>query len=446
MRKLIYICLFLLLSFSVLTAQESEWTLSECIKYALDHNIGVKRQELTTELAKKDFTQSKLNALPDLNGVVEHQLGSGRVLDRGTYEWYNTNVSQGDMGIQSTLTLFDGLQGVNRIQRDKALYDMNVANLEAYRDDIMLNIMTAYLELLRTTELSDIAEKKLEVVALQVGRMQRMVELGTQSPGELLTIKSQYSNEKLNLTRAKNAMNTARLDLMQLMNISVSDTFDITHPDMRTPEEMFILGVDSIYGSALEQLPQIRSAEYYVKAQKKDLAVSQGMRSPTLYVRGLYYTNYSNKLTNPLDGSYDYPLPQQLIDNQYRQLTLGVSVPIFNKWQTQTQISKARISYQDADYYLENQKQTLMKSIQQYYALALGARDEYFSALELVASSSEAYDAAGEKFRVGLVSAVELEEARNKLFESKSQMVTSRYFYIFYCKILDYYRGEDVVL
>jgi len=436
---------FILLTLTTsLSAQDGAWTLRQCIDYALDHNIGVKRQELTTELSKKDLIQSRVNLFPDLVGAVEHELGSGRVLDRGTYEWYNTSVSQGDMGLQSTVTLFNGLQGVNAIQRESATYKKNLADLDAFRDNIMLQVMTGYLEVLRTEELEEIAEKKLEVVRLQVERMQRMVDLGTQSPGELLTIKSQYSNEMFNLTNAKNNLRTARLTLIQLMNLPLSDTLAIGHPELMTPAELMIPGLDSVFETAVVTLPQIKSAEYYMESRKKNLAVMQGKRSPVLYIQGLYYTNYSNKLTNPLDGTYDYPLTQQLTDNQYRQVAIGVSFPVFNKWQTQTGISKARIGYQDAAYYLEDQKQNLMKNIQQYYTDALSARDNYLAAVELVASSEEAFNYAEEKFRVGLANAVELEEARNKLFEARSQMVTNRYFFIFYCKILDYYRGLPV--
>ncbi|MFZ5940237.1 MAG: TolC family protein [Bacteroidota bacterium] len=446
LKKSLQSLVLLSLSFSLLQAQEGEWTLQNCIDYALDHNIGVKRQELNTQLSQKDLVQSKMNVLPDLNGAIEHQLGSGRVLDRGTYEWYNTTVSQGDMGVQSTFSLFNGLQGLNSIQMEKANYMKSQADLETFRDNITLQVMTGYLEVLRKSELEDIAAKKVEVVALQVERIQRMADLGTVSPGELLTVRSQYSNEKLNLTRARNDVRTARLTLIQLMNLPLSDTFDIVHPDLQTPDELLVPGLNEVYATALTELPSIKSAEYYVEARKKNLAVQQGKRSPSLYVRGLYYTNYSNKLPNPIDGTYDYPLFSQITDNQYRQVSVGVSFPFFNRWQTQTSISKARITYQDADYMLQNEKQNTLKEIQQYYTEALAARDNYLAAVELVTSSEEAFNYAEEKYKVGLANALELEEARNKLFESRSQMVTSRYVFIFYTKILDYYQGREITL
>jgi len=431
---------------SMLMAQNEAWTLNRCIDYALEHNIGVQRMDLTAEMAQADLTGSKLGVLPDLNGVVEHQLGSGRVLDRGTYEWYNTSVSQGDLGVQSTMYLFEGFQRLNSIRRDQALYRKSLSEAEAYRDDITLDVMTAYLDLLLKTELVRIAEGKLEVVGMQVERMERLVELGTQKPGELLTLKSQYSNEFLNLTKARNICNGANLTLIHLMNLPLSDSFQVARPDMLTPENQGFPRLDSVFSVAVNTIPHIKSAEWNMVAMKKNLAVAQGQRSPSFYVRGLYYTNYSNKLPNPVDGTFDYPLFKQLTDNQYRQVSIGMSVPIFNRWQTQTSISRARIRYLDASLTLEESKQNLLKNIQSYYSEALAARDNYRAGLELVASSKEAFDYAEEKFRLGLANALELEEARNKLFESQSQLATSRYVFIFYIKILDYFQGKAMDL
>ena len=146
MRKLLIIAFLGSLVVPGLYAQsDSSWSLDQCVDYAIQYNLNMKRQELMLQSANQDVTQSKLNLLPNLNGSYEHQLGTGRVLDRGTYEWVNTNVSQGDLGLQSDLVVFDGLQNLNNMKMRKANYLKNVEDLEAMEDMLMLEVMTNYL-------------------------------------------------------------------------------------------------------------------------------------------------------------------------------------------------------------------------------------------------------------------------------------------------------------
>ena len=139
MKKQIFFAVILCGLFVSSYAQESKaWTLENCVSYALENNITLKRQELSTAITKKDYSQSKLNVLPDLNGQVQHEIGSGRVLDRGTYEWLNTDVNQGDLGMVSNFTLFRGLQGYNSIKMAEANYMVSKTTLELYENNLLL--------------------------------------------------------------------------------------------------------------------------------------------------------------------------------------------------------------------------------------------------------------------------------------------------------------------
>jgi outer membrane protein len=452
MRKKVIIILLAGAFVGAANAQDQEkWTLEECISFAVENNITLKRKELETEVSRKDFTQSKLNALPDLGGMVEHNLGSGRVLDRGTYEWVNTDVSQGDLGVRSNMTLFEGLTGWNTIRMEKAGYLMAKADYDILRNNITLQVMTGYLDLLRKTELYEIALDKVKVTELQVTRMQRLVDVGNASTGELLEVKSQHSNEKYNLTLARNSMDVAQLNLRHLMNLESDVPFVIERPVISDPDLLPLPDMETVYEKALGVLPRIESANQNIEYNKKNLAVRRGQLYPEVYLRGLYYSNYSDKLINPreadpLDPVLDYPVHLQVRDNQYRQVSLGVNIPIFNKWYTRTEISKAKVGLQDAEYQLEDTRLELMKEIQQYYTDARAALDNYHAAAENFANSDEAFRYTEEKFKVGMATALELEEARNRKYQSQSEMISSRYAFIFYLKILDFYQGSGIVL
>ena len=150
MRKIFIPIILLTITATGTFAQgENLWSLQRCIDQAIQYNLDVKRQELLLQSSTHDVKQSKMDLLPNLNGSLEHQLGSGRVLDRGTYEWKNTNVSQGDLGIRSDLTLFNGLQNLNNIKMNKASYQMTMEDLAGMEDNLTLDVMTNYLNLLR---------------------------------------------------------------------------------------------------------------------------------------------------------------------------------------------------------------------------------------------------------------------------------------------------------
>jgi len=451
MKKIFQIAIVLMVSSSMAWGQEADpWSLERCIDQAVQYNLQMKRQELLTQSTEQDHRQSKLDLLPNLNGSIDHQLGSGRVLDRGTYQWVNTDVSQGTLGLQSELDLFNGLQGLNSMKMYKANYQMSMEDLEAMEDNITIQVMTGYLDLLRNRELVDVAEIKVEVTAQQVERMERLVEVGNEPQGRLLEVKAQHSAAKLTYTQAVNARDISRLNLMHVMNISDDLGFDIETPLLPDPSTVEIPVLDSVFQYALANLPQIKSKEYGVEAMERYVAMQRGQRSPRLFTRGLIYSNYSDGLVNPLDPdpsnpTMDYPINEQISDNRYKQVSFGLVVPIFNRWQVQTSINKAKLDLQDAEYQFDDAVLVLQQTLQQYHTEALAAMENYRSAREAVANSDEAYRFAEERFRVGTGTSLELQEARNQLYESTSDMISSKFVLIFYSRILDFYMGRDIL-
>ncbi|MFC2080038.1 TolC family protein [Bacteroidota bacterium] len=443
--KRLFIVTAVLLGLSVISfSQEKSWSLDDCISYALENNISLKRQELNTEINKKDFTQSKLNALPNLNGQVTHNMGSGRVLDEGTYEYLNTDITQGALGLGSNVTLFNGLTGYNTMKMMEANYLASRENLELFENNLLMQVMTGYLDLLRKIELYEIALEKVKVTDLQVERMEMIKEVGNASEGELLEVKAQASAEKYNMILSKNQVDVAKLSLMHLLNLQTESGFEITKPEIEDPNQLQIPDLDIVYQTALAILPQIKSAEHNIDYFNKNLAVSRGALSPEIFARALYNSRYNNLALNPRDPADAYPYDLQVVDNRFTQISLGVTVPIFNRWQGRTNISKAKIGLQDAKYNLEDAKQQLLKEIQQYYTDALAALENYEAAGESTENSEEAYRYTEEKFKVGMGTALELEEARNRLFASRAEMISAKYVFVFYAKILDFYQGKDI--
>jgi len=386
MNKSLPVILLLLSSLANAFAQEKElWSLERCIGYALENNLQIKRQELQSEINEKDYNQSFFNFTPSINAGVEHSLSSGRALNTELYRWENARQTFGSMGVRSELTLFNGLQNLNTVAQRKYSFLSSLEDLEKIKNDITLMIMNYYLQVLFDEELLVVSKSQYDVTLLQVEKTKRLVEVGNIAMGQLYEIEAQAATEKLNYTVSRNKLQMSVLDLVQLLDMDSIGNFAVLHPEDLSVENTLVpASFDDAIANALINMPEIRSAEYRVKSSEKSLAVQRGERSPEVYLSGVYYSRYQNGSFNPNGSTFTYPLIDQLKDKQYSQINLGVTIPVFNRFMTQTAISKAKILLADSRFELEQQKQVLYKKIQQAHIDALGAFEKHQSALEAV--------------------------------------------------------------
>ncbi|MCB2194963.1 MAG: TolC family protein [Bacteroidetes bacterium] len=450
------------------------WTLEDCINYAIENNITVKRQELSAEGAERNYFQSKMELLPTVNANGSHYYNSGRAINYETYSYTNEAFQGGDVSLRSELTIFNGLQTLNTIKRSKYDFLAQLQNVDKAKNDITINVSTAYLQILLNKELRDNAKEQLDVTLEQIEKTKRLVEIGNAAKGDLLQIEAQAASEKAALTDAENNLKLAYLSLYQLLNLEETKEFDIVFPvipDITLSDD--ISDIREIYGDAVEVLPQIKSAELQLKSSEKNLAISKGAISPTLSIGYQYSSRYS-ELNNRATGmvsqlseqpsgvtesgeniyTYNYyntyadsyPYLDQISDKQSNAVFVALRIPIFNKWRTGNSISQARIQLADSKLNLDLQKQNLYKSIQQARTQAIAAMDRYTANLQAVKSTREAFRYTEQRYQVGLVDIVEYKTAKNNLNTAESNLAQAKYEYIFRTKILEFYRGEQIKL
>jgi len=449
MRKSVTTLLFvfLLLGSINLNAQK-QWSLQECINYALQNNIQIKRQELQTQIAKNNYRQSKFERLPDLGAQWSHQYNSGRSLNMEQYTWENRNLQQGSLGISSNVTIFEGMQITNSIQYYRLNLEKSLADLEKAKSDISLNIALAYLDILFNDDLLQVAKSQLEISNQQVEKNLKLMEVGSIAKGNLLETQAQAAREQVNVTTVQNSLNLSYLNLTQLLDLDSIGDFRILKPDSLAVEEKAVLeSVNDIYAASITKRPEIKSSELNLVVQQKNLAISKGRLYPTLSLNGSYYSRYNETAQDLLSSNPDnYPYSSQIKDNQYKQLSLNLSVPIFNKLSTRKNINNSKISVKDAEYTLSQTQQALYKEIQQAHADALAAYDKYMSSNKAVSFSEEAFKYAQQKLDVGMISIVDYNLSKNNLTKAKSDLIQAKYEYIFKIKVLDFYKGLPIIL
>jgi outer membrane protein len=464
----------ILFTFLAASSQEKEWTLEECITYALDNNIDIKKQILNVENQEDLLLQSKLGMLPSLNAGATHGYNWGNTVDRYTNQFATTRVQSNNFYLGTQFNLFQGLQQINTMNKSKLDWLATQYDLDLLMDDISIAVAGYYLDILYNKEIYAVAGEQLSVTKQQVNRMEKMVEAGTLARGDLLNIEAQAATEELALIEAENKLVISYLTLQQLIDLPVTEGFRIEIPELKPIEAPQVaLTSQDVYQVALVNRPEIKSAEYRVKSAEKGISFAYGYLSPTLIFNGSWATGYSGASktgSNPVENIYEnagyvqstlepialvsseystytvIPFEDQLNDNQNKSLSLSLQIPIFNGWQVQTAISQAKILKEEANLTLQQTKLNLNETIQRAYADAVAALKNYNASEKKLQAQKEAFKYSEQKLGVGLVTTVQYNETKKELTSAESAMLQAKYRFIYTTTVLDFYMGNPITL
>jgi outer membrane protein len=480
MRKyfLLIACLAL---FSFTRAQEV-WTLEKCVEYALTNNIQVKQQLLLSQSENALLKQDKLSMLPSLNGGASHGYNFGQTVDRYTNEFASSRVQTDNFYLGANVTLFSGFQKINQVKQRKADVESTHWDTDKFMDDIMLTIATGYLQILFYNELVKTAQNQVDATELQSKRLKNLVDAGAIAQGDYYTLEAQKALENAQLVSAQNNLKIGYLTLAQMLDLPNLEGFEIEFPNLDLgPQPTLAISPDQIYEFALETQPSIKSAESKVKSSEIGLSIAQGGQSPTIGLQGSLASGYSGAAQvldsytiitpdvtqtppssfipagNGLPQQYvwDYgastvyktkPFADQVKDNFNRSFSINLNVPIFNGWAVRTNISRAKINVENQKYNLESSKLQLRKTIQQAYADAKAALNNYEASTTGVNAARESFRYAEQKFNVGSMNSVDYNNAKKDLEKAESDQLRAKYEFIFKSTVLDFYMGKPITL
>lgn len=444
MKHLFQLAVIMLLLFSGRATAQEAWDLQKCIDYALENNIQIKQQDINTDYYKNELQQAKNNRLPSINGGLSNSFNFGRSLQYdNTYANYNSNLTGGNLS--ANMTLWNGFILKNSIDMARLDLEASLADLQKAKEDIMLYIVAAYLEILFAEELMQVAEDQIAVTKLQIDRTQKLVDAGSLAKGSLLEIEAQLASEELNLVNQQNSLQLAYLNLYQLLELPSTEQFKIEDPVLPVvTANRSLLNTMDIFRNAVQFRPEIKGAELRLGSYKEQVAIAKGNLYPTLTFGTDYYNSYNNKYQD-LNGN-KIPFSEQLTNNERYGVGLNMSIPIFNKGQVRTQIKNAELQVLNQELEVQSAKNVLRKDIEQAYTNALAALKKYMASNKAVESIQEAFRYTEEKFSVGMVNSVEYNQAKNNLTKAQSELAQSKYDYIFRTKILDFYNGTPIEL
>jgi outer membrane protein len=470
--QVIIVTLFLLVFSGMPSRAQQIWSLLDCVNHALENNIQIKQGKLSVGIARENLLQTRANQLPSLNANATHGYNFGRTIDPFTNTFATESVRSNNFSLSSGLNLFSGFQLRNSIEQNRQELEASRFDVEKIENDISLAVASAYLQILFSRELAEVAANNLEITRQQVERTTRLVEAGTLARGSLYTIEAQAASEELQLVNAQNQLDISYLNLAQLLDLDDYLNFDIVIPEIDI-EDFGLMEYSplQIFSTAVNRQPDVRSADFRVASAEQGVKIARGGRSPMLSIRGSYGTGYSGasrEITDIMIGepqqigltaggeavfgpSFDYitqikPFGDQLEDNLNRSFAFVLTIPIFNGLQTQTSISRSRIALENASLNKQFIRDQFFKNVQQAHADAQAALKRFTATNKNVQALEEAFRYIEQRFSLGMVNSLEYNDAKNRLAAAQSDLVQSKYEYVFRVKVLDFYLGIPISL
>lgn len=421
-------------------AQERPWTLEECIEYAQKHNIGVRQRALQTEESEVQLSTARAGRLPNLNASLGADASFG-LSPSSNNVYISSNRISGTAGLAASMPLFEGRGIHRRIQGAKLDLEAAVQELEQAREDVAVQIMTLYLQVLLNRELADVAERQLTLSSRQVERSRELVASGRQPESTLRESEALRAEDELSLAEARNNFILSLLDLSQALDRPSAAGFDVAVPtlDSLALESMHDLGdPEAVWAYADAHRPAVRAGELRLESSEQAVRTARAAFYPTVTLNAGYST-----------GIYDHTgeaFWEQFRHNSREYIGLTVNIPIFNRRSARNGVRSAAISMRMQELALAQTRQELRKEIEQAYYNADAAWVRYRASARALASAQIAFAYEEEKTEAGCSTLFDYYDARTRMQEAESALVRAKYEFVFRSKILDFYRDRPIRL
>lgn len=427
MKKL-YISAILMLNMIAVYAQS--WDLDSCINYAIEHNITVKNRNLDKISAELDITEAKNKFLPNLSANASQMFNFGRGLtSANTYA--NRNTSNFQWGASLSLPLFQGMSAVRQFKYAKANFHAVVEEYEAAKDDVTLNVISAYLQVLYNRELLEVAKKQVDLSKYELTRRKALFEAGKIPEVDVMEAQSQLAQDELSQVSAENDCQLSMIDLAQLLELDDINEFDISP---LKDDSNVLLSAEEVFGNAMNNNHTMLASKYRIKAAERNISLAKSGYIPRLSFNAGVGSSYYN-----VSGIVNDMFSTQMNNNLNTYIGFSLSIPIFDAFSTRNSVRKAKIQHLTAQLQYESNENTLYKAIQQAYYQALGAKKKFEASIVAENSASATFDAMSEKYNLGRATPTEYEQAKTKYMKATSERVQAKYESVLRNRILDFY-------
>ena len=416
-------------------------SIDDCMRYAVENSTSVNKQRLAYDDSKINYSEALASLFPSVSASMGGATNFGRGIDPATNAYTNVTTFSNSYGISGSLPLFGGLQGINTVRAMKVARERGAVETEIARDEVAIETLSAYMDVVYYTEAVTIAREQLEASRKTLELASRQYDLGTKSAADVAEIESQEANYDYLLTTEENNLALAYIKLREVMNYPQGEKLEIV-TDIDLEALPSVTSEQALLDYALAHNPKIIASRHATEQSRLNLARVKGAYYPSLYLYGGYNTSYYIDFDNK--AAYD-PFGTQFRNNRGGYVQLSLSIPIFNGLSARSSKRRAANAYRSAQLEQVAMERAVESEVSQTWQQMQGFGKQYVQGQKKVSAAQLAYDGAERKFENGLISALDLQTAANTLLQAKSDRLQARLQYIVKSRMVDYYNGQPLI-
>lgn len=432
------IVLFLLLIGFQLSAQTKKWTLEECVDYAIKNNISVKQSELDLKTSDIEKLEAVGGFLPTLNANANYSINTGASINPVTNQFQNETFKSFSAGANSNITLFNGLANWKTLQRTKLNKIANSYRLDKMKDDIALSVANSYLQILFNKEQLKVQKNQNLVTKENIKRTQELIEAGTLPAGDIYELQATDATQQQQIISTENALLISKIALCQTLLLEEYVTFDISDEIIDLPMSNVTNETqEAILTKAKESVKDVKIAMSNVDIAKKDVSISRSSYLPTLSGFFGYNTRWAE--------STPFNFADQLSLFDGTAIGLQLNVPILNGFATRGRVQRAKINQERSEFQLKQAELDLERNVYQAYNDVINAKKSFEAAQKTLEARKQSFNFSKERFDVGLMNSFDFSQASFAYENAQSDVLRTKYDYIFRTKILEFYFGIPLI-
>ena len=423
-----------------------QWTLRNCIDYALEHNITIRRNRINVESTQEDVKTAKADFLPSLSGNISQRIvnrpnsASGTIISGDNITTSESKTSyNGSYGIDANWNVYNGSKRVNTLKQQQLNSRIAELTVDESENSIEENITQLYVQILYSAEAVKVNESTLEVSRKEFERGQELFNAGSIASSDLAQLEAQVSNDNYQLVTSQTTLQNYKLQLKQLLELDGDFEMDLFLPPLDDSSVLIPLPTkDDVYQTALNLRPEIESSKLNIEASDMNIKISRAGYIPSLSLSaGIGTTNANGN---------DFSFSEQVKQNWNNSIGLTLSIPIFDKRQTKSAVNKAKLQRQTSELDLMDNQKTLYKTIESLWLSANSAQQQYVAATQKLKSTQASYALVSEQFNLGMKNTVELLTEKNNLLSAQQETLQAKYTAILNAGLLRFYQGEEIDL
>ncbi|WP_033194556.1 TolC family protein [Ochrovirga pacifica] len=430
---------FLLCGLTSGVAQTKKWSLEDCIQYAITHNIEIQQQLLTLQEAAIDIKGAKGAFLPNLQASANNAWNNGLSQNVTTGVLQNQTTRNSSYGFNSNVPLFTGFRNYHQLQQAKLQQVAAQFNIDKSKDDLMLQVANAFLEVLLQKENVAILENQYQLTQEQLQQAQQQVEAGTLAKGEVLQLEATAANDVQRIAEAENSFTIAKLSLKRLLNLELNEEMDFKEIEIDLDDRAQMeRPIDSIVTKVLKNRNELKWAELNIQIAEKGVEIAKSAYFPTL----TGFLNFDTRESDIFDISYI----DQLKNNYGWVYGFQLNIPIFNRFQTQNAVAKSKINVLKSQYQLKQSQQRITQDVYEAYLNAQAMYKTFLASEKNTQAQQLAFEYQQTRFDVGQSNLLDYTQTKINYQRSQTELLRVKYNLLFRLKILDlYYHAEEVV-